>query len=113
MAQEHNKIVHGLSVNHIVLFKFSDQTKPLQIEQLSSEIKKMKGKVKGIRDISFGHNFSERSKGYTHAACIIFTDSQALKMFMTNPFHQQLIKDFIKPILSDMIVLDYIDHANL
>jgi hypothetical protein len=113
IAQEQNKIVDNPSVIHIVLFKFSGQAKPIQIEQLMSEIKELKGKIKGIQAISSGLNFSERSKGYTHAVSITFTNSEALEMFITNPFHQQLIKDFIKPILADMIVLDYVDNANL
>jgi len=113
IAQEHNRIVNSPSVIHVVLFKFSDQAKPIQIVQLMSEIKGLKGKIKGIQAISFGHNFSERSKGYTHAASITFADSQALKLFIANPFHQQLIKNSIKPILAEMIVLDYVDNANL
>jgi hypothetical protein len=113
IAKEHNKTEDSPSVIHIVLFKFSDQAKPIQIEQLMSEIKELKGKIKGIQAISLGHNFSERSKGYTHAASITFTDSQALKMFIANPLHQQLTKNLIKPILADMIVLDYVDNANL
>jgi len=113
IAQEPIKIVDSSSVVHIVLFKFSDQAKPIQIVQLMSEIKELKNKVKGIQAISLGRNFSERSKGYTHAVSITFIDSQALKIFIANPFHQQLIKDFIKPILVDMIVLDYVDNANL
>jgi len=113
IAQDHRKPAFIPSVIHVVLFKFSDQAKPIQIEQLMSKIKEMKGKVKGIQAISFGHNFSERSKGYTHAASITFTDSIVLKKFLAHPFHQQLVKKFIKPILADMIVLDYVNDANL
>jgi len=35
-----------------------------------------------------------------------------LKKFYTHPAHRELIKNFIKPIVSDMIVVDYEDAAN-
>lgn len=63
--------------------------------------------VPGILQVSYGQNFSERSKGYTHAVVMQFADTAALKTFYVHPAHQRLIREQIKPILADMIVVDY------
>jgi hypothetical protein len=113
MAQESKKAIRAPRVVHLVLFKFLDQADSSRIGQLMAHIKGLQSKISGIQSTSFGKNFSGRSKGYTHAVCINFTDQAALKNFITDPLHQQLIKDFIKPILADMIVVDYADDTNL
>jgi hypothetical protein len=109
-AQEKNI---SSQVIHIVLFKFSDQAHQDQIDQLMDHIKGLKNQITGIQAMTFGQNFSERSKGYTNAVTIAFASKTALQNFMIHPLHQQLIKDFIKPILADMIVVDYTDNTNL
>jgi hypothetical protein len=112
MAQEKSAASNNHHVIHVVLFKFSEQATPDQTGQLMAHIKSLKDKILGIEAMSFGKNFSERSKGYTDAVTITFTDQAALLNFIKHPLHQELIKDFIKPILADMIVVDYADAAN-
>jgi hypothetical protein len=112
MAQEKSTTSENHHVIHLVLFKFSETATPDQILQLMAHIKILKNKIPGIETLSFGENFSERAKGYTNAVTITFTDQSALQNFIKHPLHQALIKDFIKPILADMIVVDYADAAN-
>jgi|SRR5690606_11913949 len=92
---------------HIVLFKFKEGTTVEQIQNLKSEILKQKGTVSGLLEISFGEDFTGRAKGFTHAEVAVFKDRKSLEDFNISAYHQQLIATHIKPVLEDIIVLDY------
>lgn len=95
---------------HIVLFKFKAGTTAEQIQHLKDEILKQHGAIPGLLEISFGEDFTGRAKGYTHAEVALFRNRQALKEFNTSDYHQQLIVTHIKPILEDILVLDYLQQ---
>jgi hypothetical protein len=92
---------------HIVLFKFKDGTTTEQIKSLKNEILKQQGTVPGLLEISFGEDYAGRSKGYTHAEVSVFKDRKSLEDFNESDYHRQLIVSHIKPILKDILVLDY------
>lgn len=92
---------------HIVLFKFKDGTTAEQIQSLKNEILKQKGTIPGLLEISFGEDFTGRSKGYTHAEVAAFRDRKSLEDFNKSDYHQLLIVTHIRPVLEDILVLDY------
>jgi hypothetical protein len=96
---------------HLVLFKFANTAKPQDIDKLMKEIKALRGVIPGILDIAYGENFSSRSKGYTHAVTMRFTSRAALEAFYSHPAHQRLIETSIKPIIADLLPLDFEDVA--
>lgn len=94
-------------VVHIVLFKFKEGTTVEQIQNLKSEILKQKGTISGLLEISFGEDFTGRAKGFTHAEVAVFKDRKSLEDFNVSEYHKQLIATYIKPVLEDILVLDY------
>lgn len=92
---------------HIVLFKFKDGTTTKQIQSLKNEILKQKCIIPGLLEISFGEDFTSRAKGFTHAEVAVFRDRKSLEDFNKSDYHQQLIITHIKPVLEDILVLDY------
>jgi hypothetical protein len=96
---------------HIVLFKFADTAKPQDIERLMKEIQALQEIIPGILDIRYGENFSSRAKGYTHAVVMRFTSRAALEAFYSHPAHKRLIETSIKPIIADLLPLDFEDVA--
>ncbi len=92
---------------HIVLFKFKGGTTTEQIRSLQNEILKQQGIVPGLLEISFGEDFTGRSKGFTHVEVAVFRDKESLEDFNKSDYHQQLIVTHIKPVLDDILVLDY------
>ena len=92
---------------HIVLFKFKEGTTPEQIQSLKEEILKQKGTISGLLDISFGEDFTSRAKGFTHAEVAVFKNRKSLEDFNTFEYHKQLIVTHIRPVLEDILVLDY------
>ena len=97
-----NKVVH------IVLFKFKEGTTTSQIQSLKNEILKQKNTVSGLLEISFGEDFTGRAKGFTHAEVAVFKNRKLLENFNKSSYHQKLIVTHIKPVLEDIMVLDYL-----
>lgn len=92
---------------HIVLFKFKAETTEEQKQILKNEILKQKDITPGLLEISFGEDFTNRSKGYAYAEVAVFKNRKSLEDFNKSDYHQQLIVTHIRPILDDILVLDY------
>ena len=92
---------------HIVLFKFKEGTTIQEIQSLKHEILKQKNIIPGLLEISFGEDSTGRAKGFTHAEVAVFEDNEFLEKFNKSDYHAQLIDKYIKPILFEILVLDY------
>jgi hypothetical protein len=94
-------------VEHIVLFRWTEEASQEAIDGAVAELRRLKGKIAGIVDLSCGPNFSDRAKGYTHGLVVRFTDRAALEAYGTHPEHQRVVQNFINPIRDDILALDY------
>ena len=94
-------------VEHQVLFKIKGDATEAQIDEMMKAIRTLQDKIEGIVDLSAGENFSERSQGFTHGVTVRFTDTQALENYLPHPAHQDVVENNIKPILDEIIVVDY------
>ena len=94
-------------IEHIVLFRWTDAATPEAKANVMTELRKLKGKIPGIVDLTCGENFSDRSKGYTHGLVVRFTDRAALQAYGPHPEHQRVVQNLIKPIAADILALDY------
>lgn len=68
-------------IQHIVLFKAKSELD-------GSELVSLKTKIKMV-NISFGKNFTERGKGYTHALVVKFETKQDLENYIVDPLHKE------------------------
>jgi len=94
-------------IEHIVLFRWTDAASESAKENVMTELRKLKGKIPGILDLSCGTNFSDRAKGYTHGLVVRFTDRAALESYGPHPKHQHVVQNLITPIAADILALDY------
>jgi hypothetical protein len=94
-------------IEHIVLFRWTEQASEEAKNQVIMELRGLRGKIPGIVDLSCGANFSDRSKGYTHGLVVRFTDRAALEKYGPHPEHQRVVQTFINPIRADILALDY------
>ncbi|MEA5519025.1 MAG: Dabb family protein [Limnoraphis robusta] len=92
---------------HVVLFKWKEDTTPEAIRSTMEGLKELKAKIPGIIDLSCGENFSERSQGFQHGLVVKFTDKSALEAYTPHPDHQAVVQNLIKPILADILAVDY------
>lgn len=94
-------------LDHIVLFKVVPEATRAQAEKMLKEIIALKSVIPGIISASAGINFSDRAKGYTHGLVMRFRDRAALEAYLPHPAHQGVIKEFIQPISTERLVVDY------
>jgi hypothetical protein len=94
-------------IEHIVLFRWTEEASQEAINSAVAELRKLKGKVPGIVDLSCGVNFCDRAKGYTHGLVVRLTDRAALEAYGPHPDHQRVVQKFLNPIRADVLALDY------
>ena len=94
-------------IEHIVLFKWKNTATPEQIEAVLSGLKQLKSQIPSIVDLSCGENFSPRSQGFQHGLVVRFEDKAGLEAYQLHPAHQEVVQKLIKPILADIIAIDY------
>ncbi len=94
-------------IEHIVLFRWKDDASQEAIDNVLTELRKLKSKIPGIADLSCGANFSDRAKGYTHGLVVRFNDRSALEAYGPHPEHQRVVQNFINPIRADVLAFDY------
>ncbi len=94
-------------IEHLVLFKWKPETSTEKISEVMAHLKALKGKIPGIIDLSCGENFSERSQGFQHGLVVKFENKAALDAYMPHPIHQEVVQNLIKPILADILAVDY------
>ena len=70
-------------------------------------LKGLEEKIPGIVSLSCGANFSDRAQGFTHGLVIRFVDRAALDVYQPHPEHQEVIKTLIKPIVANVLAMDY------
>ncbi len=95
-------------IRHILLIKFKDQATTTEINKLKVLFEAIPSKIEGVVAVEWGVNDSPegKNKGYTHSILMTFADEAARQRYLPHPEHQAL-KLVFRPILDDLIVLDY------
>jgi hypothetical protein len=94
-------------VEHIVLFQWKPEATGEQIAAAVEGLRALKSKVPGIVDLTCGETFTDRGKGYTHGLVVRLTDRAALDAYLPHPEHQAVVQGHVRPIMADVIALDY------
>ena len=96
-------------IEHIVLLKLKEGTTEAQTQEMLDGLKKLKGLVPGILDVSGGHNNNPEGKsaGFTYGFIVRFRDAAARDGYIPHPEHQKLAKTLVRPIADDVLVFDY------
>lgn len=94
-------------IEHIVLFKWQENASAEAIAKAMAALRDLKEKIPSIVDLSCGENFSDRARGYTHGLVVRFRDRAGLEAYQPHPLHQDVVQNFIKPIIAEVLALDY------
>lgn len=94
-------------LEHIVLFKWQENASAEAIAEAIVALQEMKGKIPSIVDLSCGENFCDRARGYTHGLVVRFRDREGLEEYQTHPIHQDIVEKLIKPIIDEILAVDY------
>ncbi|MGJ3448416.1 Dabb family protein [Enterobacter sp. PTB] len=95
-------------IRHILFITFTDSALPEQILAVRSAFLPILDRVEGITGVEWGVNDSPEGKnaGYTHCVLMTFADEAARQRYLPYPSHDDL-KTIFRPILQNIIVLDY------
>ncbi len=92
---------------HMVLFKWKEEASSESIIAAIEALRRLKNKIPSIIDLSCGKSFTDRSQGFQHGLVVKFRDKNGLEEYIPHPAHQEVVQNLIKPILADIIALDY------
>ena len=76
-----------MMVIHIALFRWKKGVSKRQIEKIFKDIEALKKRIKGLKDIYSGENFSKWAKGFTHVIVVTAKDRVALNTYRKHPDH--------------------------
>ena len=96
-----------MTVEHLVLFRWQPEATATQIADAVGALQSLADRVPGILQLSCGENFTDRAKGFQHGLVVRFSDRAALEAYQVHPEHQAVVQQHIKPIVADILALDY------
>ena len=96
-------------IEHIVLLKLKDGVTESQVRKLIDGLNELKKFIPGMMEVSGGYNNSPEGKnnGFNYGFIVRFKDPSARDLYVPHPKHQELAKTLVRPIVEDVLVLDF------
>ena len=96
-------------IQHIVLLKLKPDATAEQKAALLDGLIALKDKISGIESVSGGDDNSPEGKqhGFNWGFVMTFADADARDAYLPHPDHEALGQDLLRPIVDDVLVLDY------
>jgi hypothetical protein len=96
-------------IEHIVLLKLKDGVTKEQTKALMNGLNNLKKVISGMNDVSGGYNNSPEGKanGFNFAFIVRFKDAESRDGYVPHPEHVKLAQTLVRPIVDDVIVIDY------
>jgi hypothetical protein len=96
-------------VEHIVLLKLKDGVTEDKTKLMMDGLNDLKKVISGMLEVSGGYNDSPEGKaaGFNFAFIVKFKDSASRDGYVPHPEHIKLAQTFVRPIVDDVIVVDY------
>ena len=94
-------------VEHVVLLKVKEGTPQAKIDAMVEGVRGLKAKIEGIVEISIGKNYTDRGQGFDYALVVRMESKETLERYLPHPDHQEVVVNRIKPIIDDILAVDY------
>ncbi len=94
-------------VEHLVIFKFNENASDSNKINMLKSLNNLKNEISEIKDLSCGENFTARSQGFGFGLRVLFESESELNIYLEHPAHVKVVNEVIKPIISDLLVIDY------
>ena len=108
MRTSHAQEGKGQLLRHVVLFTFTDDATPAQVDSIVAGFRELPKKIPGIVAFEWGTNNSPEglAKGHTHCFLVTFRSEKDRDVYIPHPEHQAFVAT-LKPLLKDVTVVDY------
>ena len=94
-------------IYHSAVLKTKAGLEASLIDSLIDGIRALKNEVPVIREIWVGRNFTDRSQGFDIGMTVVLNSVEDIDRYIHHPEHQKLLNEKARPILEDLIVVDY------
>lgn len=95
-------------LRHFVAFKFKDDSKPEQVQEVIQAFAALPGKIDAIIEFEQGTDVSVEMKadGFTHAFLVTFANEKGREAYLPHPAHKEFGK-IVGPHIDKVFVFDY------
>jgi heme-degrading monooxygenase HmoA len=95
-------------LRHVVLYKFKDDVKPEQIEEVIAAFNALPSKIDTIIGYEHGTNVSHegKSEGLTHCFLVTFASEKDRDAYISHPAHQAYVK-IVRDRREKVVVADF------
>lgn len=95
-------------LRHIVLYKFKDNLKPAELQEVIDTFNALPKKIDTIIGYEAGTNVSPEGKsdGLTHAFVVTFKDEKGRDEYLVHPAHKAYV-EVVKDRRDKVVVFDY------
>jgi len=94
-------------VIHIVMFKFKEENKALNIENVKQKLQALQEKIDVLKFIEVGVDFNQSERAFDLALYSKFESKEDLKAYAIHPEHLKVV-ELIKSVTQESKVVDYI-----
>ncbi len=94
-------------VVHIVMFKFKDENKALNIAKVKDKLENLEKSIDVLKTIEVGINFNESDRAMDLSLYSTFESEEDLKIYAVHEEHLKVVA-FIKEVTTESKVVDYI-----
>jgi len=91
---------------HIVMFKFKEENKKVNIIQAKQLLENLMGAVPSLRSIDVGVNIIETDRAMDLSIIAVFESKEGLDAYDVHPEHQKVVS-FIKSVVEYSKASDY------
>ncbi|ADN09474.1 Dabb family protein [Sulfurimonas autotrophica] len=92
---------------HIVMFKFKDENKALNIAKVKDKLESLEKSIDVLKSIEIGINFNESDRAMDLSLYSTFENEEDLKTYAVHEEHLKVVS-FIKEVTVESKVVDYI-----
>ncbi len=95
-------------IEHVVLFRFSQNTTQQQRNKVISQLRALKGKIPGIVDLQCNHNFNQQSnRGFEIGLTVRLESRDALLAYGPHEEHRKVTAYMAEVGLEERVVVDF------
>ena len=94
-------------VVHIVMFKFKEENKSVNITKVKAELEALKDKIDVLKTMEVGVNFIDSERSMDLSLYSVFENEEDLKAYAIDEEHLKVLS-LIKAVIIESKVVDYI-----
>lgn len=94
-------------VVHMVMFKFKDENKVLNMARIHSKLESLESKIDVLLSMEVGISFNESERAYDLSLYSTFESEETLQAYNIHEEHLKVVA-LIKEVTTDSKVVDYI-----